>query len=201
VRPGVRPSILLLAACHVGGVPTTPLRGEVPDSILIARPRNSTGVPDRELLDVLAGADTALRERGYRVLPLAVGFDLARRHGFDSDSFEPRDLGHLQLTTDVDAVLIVDVRAWTTVGSVLEKAHWDLEWRLFSARDGGELWSHRDAGSWQPAQGEPLDPTRRPDAERDVIPFGRRTPEHFLSAAELALALHRAAFARLPARQ
>jgi hypothetical protein len=200
----VRPAscaLLLLAACRVGeAVPTTPLRGEAPDSILVARPRNATGIPDRELLCVLAGTDTALRERGYRVLPLAVGIGLADRHGFDSAAFAARDLERLRLDADVTAVLVVDVHAWTPVGRVLERAQWNLEWHLWSTRDGRELWSHADAGTWQPAPSRPLDPTRAPGDEREVVPFGSRTPDQFASAGELSLSLHRAAFARLPAR-
>jgi hypothetical protein len=192
--------VLLFAACQIGGVEPTPLRGEAPASIMIARPRNASGIPDRELLDVLAGSDTALRERGYRVLPLGVGFDLAQRQGLDSAAFAPADLARLQLTADVDAVLFVEVSTWAPVGRVLESARWNLEWRLLATRGGGELWSHRDAGTWQEAPARPLDPTRAPDAERDVQPFGSAAAPHFRSAEELALSLHRAAFARLPAR-
>lgn len=193
--------LLLLPGCRIGEVPTTPLLGPAPEGVLVLSPRNRTGIPDRVLLDVVAGVDTALRERGYRVLSLPVGFDLLRQQGIDpAGELSAEDGVRLKLTADVDAVLVIDVHGWQSSGRVLESATWDLDWRLLSTHSGGELWRHHDAGSWRPAPSRPLDPTRAPDAEPDVQPFGSSPSPVFRDAGELALALHRTAFQHLPRR-
>ncbi|MGE3175127.1 MAG: GNA1162 family protein [Planctomycetota bacterium] len=194
--------LLAVGACRVGAVETTPLRGPSPRAVLVLPPRNGTVVPDRSVRGLASFVDDALRERGYRVLPLDVGFDLARKYGAPSPGED--DVGALQrlrLQAGVDAVLILDVRVWDVTpgrGVQPESASWDMVWRLVATGDGGLQWEQRQQGSWVAGAAERLDPTRAIDAEPLPATIGGERPPQFRSERELLRALHRTALARLP---
>ncbi len=192
----------LLAACAFGVV-ETPLRGPAPRSVLVLLPRDRTGLPDRDVRSLAFGADRALQERGYRALPLDVGFALASRCGDVADAAPGLDeLQQLQRAADVDAVLQIVVDGWDLDDDRrLGAATWDIEWELVAVKDGQQLWRHRERGSWHRAPPEREDPTRAPDAEPPTLPFGSLRPRDFRDADDLAATLHRAAMARLPRRQ
>jgi len=192
-------ALLLFTSCHLRSVSTTPIRGEVPSSVIVLPLRNSSGQPLVDLAALASGADQAVRARGYRVLPLQVGFDLVRDHGFGVGIEPDRAVMHrVFLATGVDAVLLIDVESWSVGGRPLETAAWSILWRLISTKGNGELWSHREEGEWARRAAPTLDPTLAADSEPDVLPIGTLRDRDYRSAVELVGVLHRTAMARLP---
>lgn len=190
-------AVLLAAGCRVAEVEVVPLRGPVPASVLVLPPVDATGAPDVDVDAVATGADRAVRDRGYRVLPLRVGFDLARRHGVDPRAPGARELLVLGRDAGVDAVLVIEVRDWQFTDGAERSARWDLQWRLVATRDGSEQWSFASRDRWRPPRERPA-PVDRPSEEPDRVPFGTPAPPEYRSGAELAAALHAMAMARLP---
>lgn len=189
--------LLLAGGCRLTPVATTPLAGPAPRSIVIAPLANRGGAVGTDGL--LAGAELAMRERGYRVLPLGVGHDLIAQHELRPVvHLEAPDLRLVRDALDVEAVLLVEVFAFDADVQPFEAASWELQWRLLSTVSGAVLWQHRERGTWHRPLGEPVDPTRAPGAERPVQPFGQAAPSSFRSVADLAMSLHRTAAARLP---
>lgn len=193
--------LLLAGACRVGEVATTPLAGPVPEGVLVLPPVDLTPRPDADVRGLATGADEALRDRGYRALPLAVGFDLARTYGFLPG--QPLDRGalfRLHRASAVDAVMLVEVEEWAVEGDPPRRANWHVRWRLLPTRSEGVLWEHAEQGSWARRLPE-RDPFRREGEEPEVIPFGGLEPVEYRSPVELIRALQRSAMARLPRRE
>jgi hypothetical protein len=194
-------SALLIAAagaCRIEPVAPTPLAGPMPTALVIAPPRDDTGIVG--LGDaIMSGCEIAMRARGYRVLPLGVGYDLFRTAPLPPVP-GPAELQRVRAAMDVDAVLLVEVLAFDADASPFDAAKWDLQWRLLSTRTGEQIWQHRETGSWHRDRGGPVDPTQAPDAPPRVQPFGQPPPQNFQSVRDLAAALHRAAASRLPRR-
>jgi len=196
-------SALMAAACAACGTTAAPrpLLGPAPRSIVIAPPHAGSGALPPPAA-VAFGADRALRGRGYHVLGLAVGFDLLRANDLVRVAWEEQQgLGRIGTELDVDAVLVIDVRRWEVDGSDrFDGASYDLGWRLLSTRGAGLLWENQLQGDYRRPVSEPLDPTRRPDAQPAVMPFGGQRVPTFREPADLAAALHTAALSDLPPR-
>ena len=92
-----------LGACHVERVQSVPFTGPAPRAVVVAPLVDPEGLAPATLL---TGADTALRGRGMRVLPLATGIDLLRSQGalLPDGSL---DLRAVVERLDVDSVLLV----------------------------------------------------------------------------------------------
>jgi hypothetical protein len=191
--------LLATAACRAPEPRIVPFDGPTPAAILVAPPRVYQGgaVPQ----GMFAGLVEALRGRGYRVLPLAVGHDLLREHGLmDAVLAGGAGLGAVQRELDVDAVLVLSIDDLRLDEPPLRGADWTLRWQLFACADGRELWSWRDAGQYRAPAPRPVDPTRAPDAEPDVQPFGTAPGTAFRAFTDLAAVLHRGACDHLPMR-
>src|SRR5262245_26434462 len=194
---------VLACGCGAAPVAVTPLRGPAPKGVLVLPPHDESGSGRRDARDLAWFADQALRERGYRALPLDVGFDLARQFGpAPGQPLLPADLLRLGRAAAVDAVLTIDVAAFETEGGrPLQSARWDVTWTLIGVADAAPLWHYRGRGTWHrapPEHGDLLEPT---DAEAAVVPFGGLRPRDFRDERELAATLHRDAMARLPRRE
>ncbi len=199
--------LALAAACALGGVTETPLNGPAPRAVLVLPPRDGTGIPRRDLRGLASQLDRALQQRGYRSLPIDVGFDLARQAGWgasDAGASTAPDAAmrqRLLQAAAVDAVLELTMDRWDATGErPLRSAEWDWTWRLVALADGAELWRHREQGQYHMAPQDQGDRTQAPDAEPATLPFGTLRPRAYRDATELAAALHRAAMARLPQR-
>lgn len=180
--------------CRLGGPATIPLRGEPPDVVAVW-PRLAAGQqPFAELL--LPPLDEALRPRGYRVVVSAVAARLLEAAGTGAD-VTPASAGPALMA---DAVLELQVRDFEASGDrPLRHARWDLEWRLWSTRGGGVLWSFVHRGSYRAGPQAAADPHRPLDAEPDIVPIGGGAASGYRDAGELLAVLHRDALARLPA--
>lgn len=193
--------VVAAAACSWSKVPTTPLRGPVPSAVLVLLPRATGPSAIANPTSLAFGADRALQQRGYRALPLGVGFDLARRYGTRGPGETEDDgLRRLHFQAGVDAVLHVEVADWQTSGDRrFESARWDLTWRMCSTKGDGELWTHRSQGQWQRID-EPVSHARPVDDAPPPVEVGGTRPESFASERDLVAALHRAAMQYLPER-
>jgi hypothetical protein len=187
----------LLAACYVPAVATTPVAGPRPLGVLVLPPRTPANVP--EAAQAIVGADAALRSRGIRVLPLAVGFDLL--HQLPPDRGEPMSpLGRqwLRDNVGVDTVLVLDVAEYAVdEARTLESARYDLRWRLVSLASGEAVWEYALAGSYHRPVGDSFDPTVQFGQEAPPQPIGGAGPPTFRDRNALLSSLHRAAFAHL----
>jgi hypothetical protein len=194
---------MFASGCGAPPVAVTPLRGPAPKGVLVLPPQDDTGAGRRDARDLAWFADRALQERGYRALPLDVGFDLARRFGpGPGQPLLPADLLRLGRAAAVDAVLTIDVAAFETEGSrPLQSAQWDVAWTLVGVADAAPLWQYRGRGTWHRAPPDPGDLMRPIDAEPEVVPVGGMRPRDFRDERELAATLHRDAMARLPRRE
>jgi hypothetical protein len=201
LRPVLMSLVAALAACAINAVPTTPIAGPVPVVVLVMPAHADPASPQLDVRGLESGADGALRDRGYRALPLDIGRDLLARSGVDAAQPTVDQLRRLRIDANVDAVLAVVARRWRVDGDPLAAADWDLSWSLRSTVTGAEIWRHDDAGSWRRAPVPVVDPNRSPDAFPDVQPFGSTTPTAFGDAGDLLRTLHRAAMARLPRSQ
>ena len=184
-----------LGACHVERVQSVPFTGPAPRAVVVAPLVDPEGLAPESLL---TGADTALRGRGMRVLPLATGIDLLRSQGalLPDGSL---DLRAVVERLDVDSVLLVGVEHFESHGERrLESASWRLVWRLVAAPSGAELWRHEGRGTWRKPAGDAFDPTARPTDDPEVAMVGERLPPDHATVAELASALHLGAMARMP---
>lgn len=183
-----------VGGCHLGGPATIPLRGEPPDVVAVW-PFVAVGQEALAGL-LLPPLDEALRPRGYRVVVSAVAARLLEAAGAGASPV-PASAGP---ALGADAVLELLVRDFEASGErPLRHARWDLEWRLWSTRGGGVLWSFAQRGSFQAAPQAAADPHRPLDAEPDIVPIGGAGASGYRDATELAAVLHRDAMARLPA--
>lgn len=186
---------LVLASCHVERVQAVPFAGPAPRSVVVAPLVDLQGDAPASLL---AGADTALRDRGFRALPLDAGIDLLRSQA----ALRPDgsiDLRAVAQRLDVESVLLVEVEHFEADGARrLESARWKITWRLVAAPSGSELWRHEDRGTWQRPAGDAFDPTARPNDDPPVAMIGERLPADHATVAELAASLHLGAMARMP---
>lgn len=193
-------ALTLLSACTLDLTRPAALDGPVPVAVVVA-PLREDLAPSGLSTWLLGGADRALRERGYRVLPLAVGHDLLRERDL-LQAGEPSadELAATGAALDVDAVLLVAVHRFAAAGEgPLDAADWDLTYRLLS-RGGAELWRRQLRGSYRRPLPSPVDATADPFAEPPPRPFGSSGPPSFRDGRDLAAALHRQAFAELPRR-
>lgn len=186
---------LALASCHVERVRPVPFAGPAPRSVVVAPLLDPQGMAPASLL---TGADTALRGRGFRALPLDTGLDLLR----GQEALRPDgsiDLRAVAQRLDVESVLLVEVEHFEAHGDRrLESASWKLRWRLVAAPSGVELWRHEDRGTWFRPAGDAFDPTARPNDDPQVAMIGERAPADHATVAELAASLHLGAMARMP---
>lgn len=193
---------LATASCSWSTVPTKPLRGDSPSSVLVMVPRSTRTGPQPDLRSLAFGADRALVLRGYRALPLGAGFDLARRYGqVTGGETEEEALRRLHFQAGVDAVLYVEVADWEVTGERrFENARWDLTWRLCSTKGGGELWSHQLQGQWHRVD-DPMSHATPVSEEPPPVEVGGSRAVSFASERDLVASLHRAAMERLPERE
>jgi hypothetical protein len=187
----------LLAACHVSAVETTPVAGPRPTGVLVLPARTPADLPEAAL--AIVGADAALRERGYRVLPLAVGFDLLRQLPADrGEPLSPPGRQWLREHVGVDTVLVLDVAEFAVEEvRTLESARYDLRWRLVSLASGEAVWEYELAGSYHRPVGDSFDPTVQFGQETPPQPIGGAGPPTIRDSNALRASLHRAAFAHL----
>lgn len=193
---------LAVASCSWSSVPTTPLRGETPASVLVLVPQSMRVGPQADLRSLAFGADRALVARGYRALPLGAGFDLARRYGqVSGGETEEEALRRLHFQAGVDAVLHVEVADWEVSGERrFEHARWDLTWRLCSTKGGAEIWRHRLQGQWHRVD-DPMTHATPVSEEPPPVEVGGSRAMSFASERDLVASLHRAAMERLPERE
>ncbi len=194
---------LLCAACSIGSPAVTDFAGDMPSSILVLPPRAAPSMGRLvDVGDAAAGCDLALKARGYRTLPLELGFQVARNRGLvGGQEPAPRQLADLRQHGGMDAVLEILVADWNLAGTPsLQSASWDLEWIVRSAETGEALWRHHHSGSWRRE-------IERPDLlqgwtdQPQPVEIGAPARAQFRTGRELALALHRMAFSRLPERR
>ena len=142
---------LVLAACTIGRVESTPFEGPAPSAILVLPPVSLREGLAMDLRGFAYGAERAIAERGYRALPLGAGFDLAQRCGaLTGDQPEPDALQRLQQQVGVDAVLRIEISAWEVEpGARFSGASWDVMWRLLSKESGFGLWHQLLQGNWR----------------------------------------------------
>jgi hypothetical protein len=187
----------LLAACHISAVETTPVAGPRPTGVLVLPAHTPADVPEAQ--QSIVGADAALRERGFRVLPLAVGFDLLRQ--LPPDRGEPLSPAGRQWLRDhigVDTVLVLDVAEFALEEArTLESARYDLRWRLVSLASGEAVWEYALAGSYHRPVADSFDPTVQFGQEMPPQPIGGAGPPTLRDRNALLTSLHRAAFAHL----
>ena len=190
---------LVLAACTIGRVESTPFEGPAPSAILVLPPVSLREGLVMDLRGFAYGAERAIAERGYRALPLGAGFDLAQRCGaLTGDQPEPDALQRLQQQVGVDAVLRIEISAWEVEpGARFSGASWDVTWRLLSTESGVVLWQHRLQGNWRKVAEMP-DHLRRDEMEPQPALIGGTRPQSFASERELVFALHRSALSRMP---
>lgn len=189
---------LLLGGCYVPLMEPTPLQGPMPASVVVAPPKlvgEATAAPP----ELLTELERALRARGYRVLPLDVGFDLIRQFDLLPVVHQQQPgLDAVQRELGVDAVLLLEVGSWEIDPQPPWRADYDLRWRLWSTTGGGELWQHQERGRYQQPAVRDFDPTRGADDPRPIQPFGGQGPQQLRDAAALAAQLHRTAMSHLP---
>ena len=198
-RVGLGCVALVLAACTIGRVESTPFEGPAPSAILVLPPVSLREGLVMDLRGFAYGAERAIAERGYRALPLGAGFDLAQRCGaLTGDQPEPDALQRLQQQVGVDAVLRIEISAWEVEpGARFSGASWDVTWRLLSTESGVVLWQHRLQGNWRKVAEMP-DHLRRDEMEPQPALIGGTRPQSFASERELVFALHRSALSRMP---
>ncbi len=198
-RVGLGCVALVLAACTIGRVESTPFEGPAPSAILVLPPVSLREGLVMDLRGFAYGAERAIAERGYRALPLGAGFDLAQRCGaLTGDQPEPEALQRLQQQVGVDAVLRIEISAWEVEpGARFSGASWDVTWRLLSTESGAVLWQHRLQGNWRKVAEMP-DHLRRDEMEPQPALIGGTRPQSFASERELVFALHRSALSRMP---
>ncbi len=198
-RVGLGCVALVLAACTIGRVESTPFEGPAPSAILVLPPVSLREGLAMDLRGFAYGAERAIAERGYRALPLGAGFDLAQRCGaLTGDQPEPDALQRLQQQVGVDAVLRIEISAWEVEpGARFSGASWDVTWRLLSTESGVVLWQHRLQGNWRKVAEMP-DHLRRDEMEPQPALIGGTRPQSFASERELVFALHRSALSRMP---
>ena len=198
-RVGLGCVALVLAACTIGRVESTPFEGPAPSAILVPPPVSLREGLVMDLRGFAYGAERAIAERGYRALPLGAGFDLAQRCGaLTGDQPEPDALQRLQQQVGVDAVLRIEISAWEVEpGARFSGASWDVTWRLLSTESGVVLWQHRLQGNWRKVAEMP-DHLRRDEMEPQPALIGGTRPQSFASERELVFALHRSALSRMP---
>ena len=198
-RVGLGCVALVLAACTIGRVESTPFEGPAPSAILVLPPVSLREGLVMDLRGFAYGAERAIAERGYRALPLGAGFDLAQRCGaLTGDQPEPEALQRLQQQVGVDAVLRIEISAWEVEpGARFSGASWDVTWRLLSTESGVVLWQHRLQGNWRKVAEMP-DHLRRDEMEPQPALIGGTRPQSFASERELVFALHRSALSRMP---
>jgi len=198
-RVGLGCVALVLAACTIGRVESTPFEGPAPSAILVLPPVSLREGLEMDLRGFAYGAERAIAERGYRALPLGAGFDLAQRCGaLTGDQPEPDALQRLQQQVGVDAVLRIEISAWEVEpGARFSGASWDVTWRLLSTESGVVLWQHRLQGNWRKVAEMP-DHLRRDEMEPQPALIGGTRPQSFASERELVFALHRSALSRMP---
>ncbi|HEX6812114.1 MAG TPA: hypothetical protein VF384_10865 [Planctomycetota bacterium] len=181
-------------ACRVGDVEPTPLRGPMPQGIVVWPVLPEA---DQATQEVFAGLDLAVRQRGYEVQSLAVGTQLLAEAGL-LDGADP-DAARIGPALGVDAVMRLQVGEFRMEGErSLRSAHWRLHWQLVSTRGGGVLWSHEHNGSWDRRDTDTGDPMRRYDAEPEIVPIGGSSVPNFRDAIDVAAWLHRRAMEHLP---
>lgn len=192
---------IFLTACRFSAqVETSPIRGEVPDTIAIW-PLVSGGMPpDADLW--FSGLAYHIGRRGYRVIAPGVAREVLL--GSDITPSGADDWGAVGRALNADAVLLLEVSSFEArPAGALQQASWDLAWRLVSTRGQGQQWTHRAHGRWRQADRDPLDATRRFDAMSSpppLVPIGGHRLPGFRDARDLFAYLHRAAMERLPAR-
>ena len=198
-RVGLGCVALVLAACTIGRVESTPFEGPAPSAILVLPPVSLREGLAMDIRGFAYGAERAIAERGYRALPLGAGFDLAQRCGaLTGDQPEPDALQRLQQQVGVDAVLRIEISAWEVEpGARFSGASWDVTWRLLSTESGVVLWQHRLQGNWRKVAEMP-DHLRRDEMEPQPALIGGTRPQSFASERELVFALHRSALSRMP---
>ncbi|MEO6596312.1 MAG: hypothetical protein ABIP94_16305 [Planctomycetota bacterium] len=187
-------TLLAAGGCRLGQAEPVALHGPAPRSVVVW-PRLPEAFADVEQ-SLLAGLDIALRRRGYDVHSVAVGRQLLLEA--DLLTLEP-ELARVSALLAVDAVLQLDVGEFTASSDgLLQRARWDLGWRLLSTRGEGELWHYSHHGTWQRRELDTGDPLRRFDEEPDIVPIGGRGAPNFRDVVDLAAWLHRFALERLP---
>jgi hypothetical protein len=188
--------LLLLWGCQIGGPDPVPLAGPTPNSVLVAPlPPRATGP------DLSEGLSSALRARGYRVVPPDLAAETLRQRGLlQHGEPDANELMAVHRELGADAVLFVTPQELRIDGDrPLDSADWDLDYRLVSTVSGDTLWEQEVRGSYRRPPPAPIDPTVDPFAEPTVKPFTHPAQE-YRDAGDLIRSLHRAAFARLPKR-
>lgn len=198
MRSAVLLPLLAVAAagCRVSTIEPVPIAGPTPRSIAVwPLVTDPTGAPVGGLLEDL---DRAARSRGYDVLATAVTYRMLVDEAAPGATPDLRDLPALGRQLGVEAILVLDVRAFAADGEPPRSARWDLGWRLLSTAGRGELWSWEHHGSWRRRPADDDEPLRPPDdAMRPVTLGGDRSP-YYRSLRELAADLHRHAMDHLP---
>jgi hypothetical protein len=204
--PGARRRCHLLCALLAGclGAPRiepVPFAGPAPRAIAVW-PWTGTTAGAEPFADrgtsLLTGLDRAVAARGYRVQASAVVRELLASAAPPPPTAAPWAAVGQELA--VDAVLQVDVRRCSSEVSRtgrLQRAAWDLQWRLLATADGAVLWQHEHHGAWRRADLEP-DPAYQRDDLPDPSPFGQAPPS-FSDLGELLQHLHWQALQHLPA--
>lgn len=190
-------ALAVLGGCRVAAVEPRPLAGPPPERVAVWPSVSEAFAADEAAL--LTGLDAALRARGYRTLSVAVARQILGDAGlWEAHDEPPREPSAAGRALMVDALLTLEVREFDTSPDGLRDARWDLVWRLCSTRGGGVLWEHAHRGAWSRSAEQPVDASRRLDAEPDVVPLGGEPGFWFRDAADLAANLHRLAMAHLP---
>jgi hypothetical protein len=193
-------ALAALGGCQLTTFEPTPLRGPSPQGVAVWPTVAEAAKPFER--DLLAGADAALRGRGYHAPSVAVAAQLLGERGLLKPGAEPADLARIGKELGVDAVLCFDVRQFEVPGGgTFASARWDVGWRLLSTRGHGVLWEHEHHGAWVRRDLDTSDPHRALDAEPDYVQFGGDRQRNFRDVADLAASLHRMACAHLPKHQ
>lgn len=191
---------LALAGCRFGAdVAPTPMIGDPPETVAIW-PFAAGGRPASAELWFTQLA-YQLGERGYRVVAPGVARELLLASDLVGALDDPAAVGR---ALSADAVLHLEVRTFEAESDgALQRADWDLVWRMTSTRGHGQQWEHASTGRYRQADRDPLDATRGFDPMAEpppIVPMGGRRIPGFRDARELLAYLNRAAMARLPER-
>jgi hypothetical protein len=199
------PLLLLLlagAGCQfAGAVDLVPFTGPAPRTIVVWP--DVAGPFAAASATLLTGLDAAVRQRGYRVVSSAVAAQLLADAGLARDPIDgdPSHGDQVRRVTGADAVLQVDVEAFATAADApderMQRADWDLTWRLVAPGSDAPLWQFAHHGHWDRRPPITVHPHPQLDDEMTPVLFGDHPPD-FRDATDLLAWLHRFAMARLP---
>ena len=191
---------VVCGGCQFGAeAEPTPLVGTPPETVAIWPFAAGGAPPGAELWFTQLAYQ--LGSRGYRVVAPGVVRELLLASDL-VDSLD--DAPAVGRALAADAVLHLEVRAFDAVSDgALQRADWDLVWRIVSTRGQGQQWAHAWTGRFLQADRDPVDATRGFDEMKEpppIVPIGGSGLPGFRDARELFAYLNRGAMQRLPVR-